>query len=152
MPQPLLTPIHWDIQSTVVAGVRILLARLRVDILLPGALANEPTFGERCWFDSGAPVSIVPHAIQRLGLNWQPLPRAKTTWLGQPAVVGYFDLWFPSPAGRPPAGPFRTLAKFAQADLPGPAVPVLLELEFLLAHQAAAALLTPPQPSSLTLP
>ena len=152
MNTPAAAPIEWDIQTTIVGRLTIPLARLAVEILLPDRDPAEPHWPSRIWFDSGAPISVVPYSVQLRGLNWQPVVGVKTTWFGQAADLGYIDIWFPSSLGGSPIGPFKTLAKFPQSDPPGPAVPVLLGLEFLLAHRAAAALLTPPQPSSLTLP
>lgn len=54
----------------------------------------------------------------------------------------------PSPSLR---GPFTLLAKFPHRDPPGAPVPVLLGLEFFLAHQAAFNLGSPPQQEILRL-
>ena len=152
MPSSANVPIEWEIQTKLVVGMTLPIARLVVAILLPKDDSSQPHAPIRSWLDSGAPISVVPFSVQLRGLNWQPVPGVQTTWCGVPSDLGHIDIWLRLPVGAPPAGPFRMLAKFPRSDPPGPAVPVLLGLEFLLAHRAAAALLTPPQPSSLMLP
>jgi hypothetical protein len=53
------------------------------------------------------------------------------------------------PSGR---GPLSLLAKFARSDPPGDPVPVLLGLEFFLAHLAEFQLFLPPQDGRILLP
>jgi hypothetical protein len=55
-------------------------------------------------------------------------------------------VWLPSPDGLSAFGPYPLLAKVARSDPPGAPVPVLLGLEFFLAHGASLGL--PPHPTS----
>ena len=49
-------------------------------------------------------------------------------------------------------GPMSLLAKFPQADPPGPLVPVVLGLEFFLSHRAEFYLFLPPHTGLILLP
>jgi hypothetical protein len=104
------------------------------------------------WLDTGAPLSVVPFHIQQKGLHWQPLPGIQTSWSGQPCDLGRID--FLLPIDQPPnlRGPVSLLAKFPHSDPLGDPVPVLLGLEFFLAHQAEFHLLLPPQHGIIQLP
>jgi hypothetical protein len=104
------------------------------------------------WLDTGAPLSVVPFAVQQRGFVWQPLPNVRTTWLGQACAVGHIDIWLADVHSAVLAGPFSLLAKFPRSDPPGDPVPILLGLEFLLAHQALFNLAPPPQRGVLQLP
>jgi hypothetical protein len=104
------------------------------------------------WLDTGAPLSVVPFAVQTMGLAWQPLAGLRTTWSGQPCAVGYTDIWLTDMLSGSPGGPFRVLAKFPRSDPPGLSVPVLLGLEFLLAHRASLNLPPPPRQGTIHIP
>ena len=94
---------------------------------------------------------MVPFHVNNQRLAWQPIPGVKTTWPGQPCELGHIDFWLA--IGQPPylRGPMSLLAKFPQSDPPGPLVPILLGLEFFLAHQAEFRLPLPPQNGSILL-
>jgi hypothetical protein len=93
----------------------------------------------------------VPFHIHSQGLAWQDLG-VNTTWSGQPSSLGRIEVWLPT--AQPPylRGPLSLLAKFPQSDPPGPPVPILLGLEFLLAYQTELHLPCPPQQGALVLP
>jgi len=59
-----------------------------------------------------------------------------------------------TPRGTPPylRGPMSLLAKFARNDPPGLLVPVLLGLEFFLAHRADFQLFLPPRDGRILFP
>jgi hypothetical protein len=105
-----------------------------------------------CWLDTGAPLTVIPFHVHAQRLLWQPVPRITTAWAGQRCDLGHLDVW--PPTDQPPCvrGPLTVLAKFAQSDPPGPPVPVLLGLEFFLAHQAEFHLLLPPRDGVIRLP
>ena len=104
------------------------------------------------WLDTGAPLSVIPFRIHQQGLSWQAIPGIRATWSGQRCDLGRIDVWLPT--DQPPhlRGPLSLLAKFPRSDPPGDPVPVLLGLEFFLAHQAELQLLLPPRDGSILRP
>jgi hypothetical protein len=104
------------------------------------------------WLDTSAPVSVVSFHVHHQRLAWQPIPGIKTTWAGQACDAGRVDMWLATSQSPYLRGPFSLLAKFPQSDPPGDLVPVLLGLEFFLAHQAEFQLFLPPQDGSILLP
>ncbi|MFI5459884.1 MAG: hypothetical protein ACHRXM_31065 [Isosphaerales bacterium] len=76
----------------------------------------------------------------------------KTTWAGQSCDLGRIDAWMATSQSPYLRGPYSLLAKFPRSDPPGALVPVLLGLEFFLAHQAEFQLLLPPQDGRILLP
>src|SRR5262249_44914371 len=121
--------------------------RLFFQSMVPG----QAMIPGQCWLDTGAPLSVIPYRVHHNRLAWGPAG-ARASWLGQPCDLGHINVWLPT--DQPPylRGPVSMLAKFAPSDPPGDPVPVLLGLEFISAQQAAASLLTPPQPSTITMP
>lgn len=140
-------------------GFTVPTIRLRIKLAF-SRLADVP-LGIECLLDTGAPLSVIPHAIHSNNrLAWQPLPGpwppGLTTWLGVPCTLGRIDVWIPNheaPLGR---GPLSFVAKFAHATPPriSGALPILLGLNFLADHRAEVALQchTIPDAGSLQLP
>ena len=99
-------------------------------------------------------IEVFAHRISRLRLLHPKhrLAGIKSTWTGQRCDLGRVDVWLP--IEEPPflRGPFSLLAKFPHQDPPGDPVPILLGLEFFLAHQAEFHLLLPPQHNAIRLP
>jgi hypothetical protein len=113
---------------------------------------GSPRIQEWGWLDTGAPLSVIPFDVHRHGLLWRPLAGVQATWAGQPCDVGHIDIWLSDLASSSLQGPFPVLAKFPHRDPPGAAAPVLLGLEFQLAHQAAVGLPPPPQQGTIRIP
>jgi hypothetical protein len=127
-------------------------ARLEIP-LYPGTPPASPESPrDLCWLDTGAPISVVPFHVHHQRLNWQPIPGIKTTWAGQPCELGRIEVWLGTQQSPNLRGPFSLLAKFPKSDSPGDLVPILLGLEFFLAHQAEFQLRVPPQHGSILLP
>ena len=97
-------------------------------------------------------MSVVPFHVHHQRLAWQAIPGIKTTWAGQPCALGRIHVWLPIDQSPYLRGPFSLLAKFPQSDPAGDLVPVLLGLEFFLAHQAEFQMLLPPQHGLIRLP
>ena len=91
-------------------------------------------------------------AGEQKGPRWQSIPGIKATWCGQPSDLGRIDFWLPVDQPSRLRGPMSLLAKFPHSDPPGDPVPVLLGLEFLLAHQSEFNLPLPPQQGLILLP
>lgn len=149
---PSATELWWDVQMVRLGNLTLPSARLRSRLYFRTVLPGQPTVSQRCWLDTGAPLSVVPFDVHAQGLAWQPLAGVQTTWAGQPCDLGYIDVWLPTSGSTSPRGPFSVLAKFAHSDPPGVPLPVLLGLEFLLTHHAALSLPPPPQPGAIRLP
>ena len=145
-------PVEWSIQQITVGSISISAARLKVPIFLGNRPPSPSSPRDLCWLDTGAPLSIVPFHVHYGRLKWQPIPRATISWAGQPCDLGHVDVWLTTQ--QPPylQGPFSLLAKFPRSDPPGDLMPVLLGLEFFLAHQVEFELLLPPQHGLLLLP
>jgi hypothetical protein len=137
------TELEWLVQTTQIAGLVVPIARLRTALYLPTRSPGQSTIREWCWFDSGAPISVIPFHIHSQGLAWQPLAGVQTTWADQPSAIGHIDIWLPT-AQSSLRGPISMLAKFPQSDPPSDPVPILLSLESLLTHGASLALWPPP--------
>jgi len=146
------TRVDWVIRPVVLRGLTFPLARLKVRLYLGSAPPGPQGTPWDGWLDTGAPLSVIPFHIHNKRLHWQPIPGVQTTWSGQPCALGRIDFWLPT--DQPPflRGPMLLLAKFPQSDPPGDPVPVLLGLEFFLAHQAEFNLLLPPQQGRILLP
>jgi hypothetical protein len=144
--------VDWVVQRVNVGGVALTVPRLEVRLYLATVPPGPPSVPWPVWLDTGAPLSIIPFHAQQRGLHWQSLPGIRATWAGQPCDLGRIDVWLPT--DQPPHlhGPFSLLAKFPQSDPPGHPVPVLLGLEFFLAHQAEFQLFLPPQGGRILLP
>ena len=151
-PVPATAKVEWLLQPITLTGLTFSIARLKVRLYLASVLTSPATLPWEAWLDTGAPLSVIPFHIQQKGLRWQPIPGIQATWSGQPCDLGRIDIWLPT--DQPPClrGPLSLLAKFAQSDPPGPPVPVLLGLEFLLSHQAELILPLPPQHGVIRLP
>jgi hypothetical protein len=146
------TTVEWRIQPAAVQGVSFPIARLVAYLFFSTSTPDPRTARETCWLDTGAPLSVVPFHVHHQRLVWQPVGGITTTWSGQPCDLGRIDFWLAT--HQPPflRGPLSLLAKFARSDPPGQPVPVLLGLEFLLAHQAELNLPPPPQQGVIVLP
>jgi hypothetical protein len=145
-------PVEWLIQPVALRSISFPVARLVVSLYFGTESPGPETAKEACWLDTGAPLSVVPFHIHHQRLVWQPIPGVRTSWAGQPCDLGRMDFWLGT--DQPPflCGPMSLLAKFARNDPPGPMVPVLLGLEFFLAHQAEFQLPLPPRDGSILLP
>jgi hypothetical protein len=128
------------------------IARLEVPLYLGAAPPSLQSPQDLCWLDTGAPLSVVPFYVHHQRLTWQPVPGVKTTWAGQACDLGRIDVWLG--ISTPPylQGPFSLLAKFPRSDPAGNLVPVLLGLEFFLAHQAEFQLVLPRRDGRILLP
>jgi hypothetical protein len=151
-PPPTTTELEWVVRTIALGGIPVLIARLQCWLHLPTGLAGQPVFTQRAWLDTAAPLSVVPCYVRNRGLVWQPLPGVRTTWAGQSSAVGFTEIWLPTLPAYIPRGPLRLLAKFPDSDPPGQPLPLLLGLEFLLAHRASLCLLPPPQQGALIIP
>lgn len=149
---PATSPVLWSILQTSVGGVTFPIARLKVPLYLGTPPPRPPSPRDLCWLDTGAPISVVPFHVHHQRLTWQPVPRVKTTWAGQACDLGRIDAWLATSTSPFLRGPFSLLAKFPRSDPPGDLIPVLLGLEFFLAHQAEFQLLLPPRDSRILLP
>src|SRR5262249_45427775 len=146
------TAIPWSIQTISLGSLSFPAARLSFQLYGRTVLPGRHITSLDCWLDTGAPLTVIPFHVHDRRLLWQPVPGITTTWAGQRCNPGHVDIWLPTE--QPPyiRGPLSLLAKFAQIDPPGDAVPILLGLEFFLAHQAEFNLLLPPQYSVIRLP
>jgi hypothetical protein len=144
--------VEWVIQPVTVSGLTLAVPRLQVLLYLATASPGPPGAPRPAWVDTGAPLSVIPFHIQQKGLRWQPIPGIRATWSGQPCDLGRIDVWLPMDQPTSVRGPLSLLAKFPRSDPPGDPVPVLLGLEFFLAHQAEFQLLPPPQDGRILLP
>jgi hypothetical protein len=147
-----MAPVEWVIRPVTVSGLTFAVARLEVRLYLPMASMGLPSVLQTAWLDTGAPLSVIPYHIHQKGLRWQPIPGVQATWSGQRCDLGRIDAWLPT--DQPPYlhGPLALLAKFPRRDPPGDDVPILLGLEFFLAHQAEFQLFLPPQGGRILLP
>lgn len=150
-PSTTTTIVPWAIQTATLGPLKFPAARLSFKIFARTAAPGLQYSSVACWLDTGAPLSVVPFNVHHQQLLWRPVPGTSTSWKGQPCTLGYLDIWLPT--DQPPylRGPLPLLAKFA-SDPPGSPVPVLLGLEFFLAHQAEFELRPPPREGSVVLP
>jgi hypothetical protein len=144
--------VEWLVRPVTVSGLTLAVLRLRINLYLAKASTGSPNAAEPAWVDTGAPLSVIPLHVHQQGLHWQPIPGIRATWSGQRCDLGRIDVWLPM--DQPPSlrGHLSLLAKFPRSDPPGDPVPVLLGLEFFLAHQAEFQLLPPPQDGRILLP
>lgn len=146
------TAVDWSILHVSVGGVTFPVARLEVPIFLGPPPASPRSPRDLCWLDTGAPISVVPFHVHHQRLVWKALPGVQSTWAGQRCDVGRIDAWLPTNLSPFVRGPFSMLAKFPKSDPPGDLVPVLLGLEFFLAHQFEFQMHLPPQQPLIRLP
>jgi hypothetical protein len=146
------TAVDWSIIHISAAAVTFPIARLEVPLFLGNAPGSPQSPRDLCWLDTGAPISVVPFHVHHQRLTWRPLPGIQSTWAGQACDVGHVDVWLPTRHSPFLHGPFSLLAKFPRADPPGDLVPILLGLEFFLAHQLEFQMLLPPQQALIRLP
>jgi hypothetical protein len=146
------TPVDWSILQLSVANQTLPVARLKVPLYLGAPPPGPESSRDLCWLDTGAPISVVPFHVHHGRLAWQSIPGIRISWAGRPCDLGRTDVWLTTQ--QPPylRGPFSLLAKFPQSDPPGDLVPVLLGLEFFLAHRAEFTMLSPPQHGRISLP
>lgn len=149
---PTTTAIPWSIQTITLGRLSFPAARLAFQLYSRSILPGRQLTSVDCWVDTGAPLSVIPFHVHDRRLLWQPIPGVKSTWSGQRCDLGRVDIWLPTEQPPYVRGPISLLAKFARSDPPGDPVPVLLGLEFFLAHHAEFALLLPPQHSIIRLP
>jgi hypothetical protein len=149
---PTTTPVTWSIQSLNVGGLSFPAARLRFEVFARTVVAGSQVISENCWLDTAAPLSVVPFCVHDQNLLWQKVPGVTTTWSGQKCDLGQLEIWLPTVQQPFLRGPFSLMAKFAHSDPPGPAVPILIGLEFFLTHQAEFDLRIPPTSSIIRLP
>ncbi len=144
--------LQWFVRTIRLGGLSVPIARLRTQVYLPPLRKGAPPVLEWGWLDTGAPLSVIPFDVHRQGLIWRPLAGVRTTWSGQPCDVGHIDIWLSDLVSSSLRGPLSILAKFPQRDPPGDPIPILLGLEFVIAHQTDLALPPPPQPGILRIP
>lgn len=149
---PATVPVDWSILQFSVSGVTFPVARLKVPLYLGSPPPSPYSPRDLCWLDTGAPISIVPFHVHHQRLSWQPIPGISTTWAGQSCDLGRIDIWLTTDQSPYLRGPFSLLAKFPYGDPPGDLVPILLGLEFFLAHQAEFQLSLPPRNGRIVLP
>jgi hypothetical protein len=150
-PAPSTIELEWLVHTVRIAHLAVPIARLRSEICIEAATPAQARIRKRCWLDTGAPISVIPFYIQSQGLVWKPLPGLQTTWAGQPCAMGHMNVWLPTGAATL-RGPISMLAQFPQSDPPGDPVPILIGLEFLLAHHASLTLWPPPQRGAISVP
>lgn len=149
---PTLTDLEWLVQTIRLGSFTVPVARLRFRVYFLTSSPSVPAMAEWCWFDSAAPLSVVPYCVHSQGLAWKPVAGVQTTWASQTCDVGRINIWLPTSNPASVRGPFSLLAKFPQKDPPGPPAPILLGLEFLLSYQASCAIRPLPRPSALEIP
>jgi len=123
------------------AGTSVVAVRLWAKLLF--ASRARTRFLAQCLLDTGAPICVVPYAYhQTYSFAWQALsgtwPQGYSSWAGVPCTLGQISVWLPIPGISVQRGPFRLIAKFAQASPPGIStpLPILLGLNFLADHRA----------------
>jgi len=144
-------PIDWSVQTVTVGGITLPVARLLVSPCFPLIGSGHISLPELCWLDAGAPISVIPFHIHHQRLFWQALG-IQATWFGRICDLGRIETWFSAGPGLPMAGPFGMFAKFPQSDPAGDPLPILMGLEFFLAHQAHLTIPPPPGKGSIQLP
>jgi hypothetical protein len=145
-------PVDWSVLQLSLGNLVLLVARLKVPLYLGAPPSGPGSPHDLCWLDTGAPLSVVPYHVHHQRVIWQSIPGIKVNWAGQPCDLGRADVWFATAQSPYLRGPFSLLAKFARSDPPGDLMPVLLGLEFFLAHQAEFSILLPPQRGLIRLP
>jgi hypothetical protein len=148
---PAAIPVDWSIQTLLVGGMTIPVARLLLSSCFPLINSSHISLPELCWLDTEAPISVIPYHIHHQRLSWQALG-IQSSWFGQICDLGRIEIWFSAGPGLPMAGPYSLLAKFPQSDPAGDPVPILLGLEFFLTYQAYLAIPPPPGKGSIQLP
>jgi hypothetical protein len=144
--------VEWHIQPAPVKSLSFPVARLVVYLYFGASPPGPQIARETCWLDTAAPLSVVPFHVHSRRLVWQPIRGIQATWSGQACYLGRIDFWLPTDQPPDLRGQMSLLGKFARSDPPGDPVPVLLGLEFFLAHQAEFNLRLPPQHGVIFLP
>jgi hypothetical protein len=144
--------VEWVIRQATVSGLTLTVPRLRVHLHLAMASPGPPGVLRSAWLDTGAPLSVIPFHVQQSGLQWQSISGIKATWSGQRCELGRIDCWLPTDQPHSLRGPLSLLAKFPRGDPPGDPVPILLGLEFFLAHQAELQLPRAPLDGTIRFP
>ncbi len=62
------SPVRWMIRPVSVGGMTLAVARLEVHLHLAADPASASIAIEPAWFDTGAPVSVIPFHVQQNGL------------------------------------------------------------------------------------
>jgi hypothetical protein len=148
---PVSAALRWDIQNASLRGKVLPIARIGLVLHLPTRDVAEEFTREDAWLDTGAPVSIIPFRIHSMGLVWQPMTGIQARWSGIICDLGTIDVWLVDRATQIATGPFAMFAKFPRADPPGKPHPILVGLEFVLAHQGAFHMRPHPALGSLEL-
>ena len=148
---PVSAALHWDVQNFPLRGRNLAIARIGLVLHLPTRDVAEEFTREDAWFDTGAPISIIPFRIHSMGLVWQPMAGIQTRWSGIVCDVGSIDVWLVDRATQIATGPYAMLAKFPRAEPPGNPPPILVGLQFVLAHQGAFHMPPHPSPGALEL-
>jgi hypothetical protein len=151
-PSSTTTPISWSIRTVSLPGLIFPAARLSFRLYGRTVLPGRQLTSIDGWVDTGAPVTVIPFHAHDQRLLWKLIPGITTTWAAQRCDLGRLDVWLPTEQPPYVRGPLPLPAKFAQSNPPGPPVPVLLGLEFFLAHQAEFQFLLPPQDGRILLP
>src|SRR5262245_5110685 len=95
-PAPATVPVVWSVRQTVVSGLTLPVARLKVPLYLGAAPANPRSPRDLCWLDMGSPISVIPFHVHHQRLTWQPIPGISITWAGQACDLGRIDIWLPT--------------------------------------------------------
>jgi len=130
---PMTAVLQWKAKSILLSGTPISVARIEVELFLQTLATNSQPTRWIAWLDTAAPLSIVPFRIRSQGLVWHPFG-VQTTWLGKPCDVGSLDVWFADRQSKALCGPYSMVAKFPRSDPSGAPSPLLIGLEFVLAH------------------
>ena len=110
------TNVEWTIQHIQLAGSAVPIARLRTRIYLQVIGRDQAALEERCWLDTGAPISVVPFHVHSQGIAWQRIAGVRTIWAGQPCSLGHVAIWLRDTATLTLRGPLALLAKFPDSD------------------------------------
>ena len=144
-------PVQWDIQQITLGNKPISVARLVVEVSFSSTLPGIQTVQELCWFDTAAPLSVIPFRVHHKRLAWTPTG-IMATWMGQPCDIGQVDMWVPTGQLVGARGPYPILAKFARRDPPGGPYQVLFGLHVVQSHLAEVLIRPPPNDGTITFP
>lgn len=133
--------------QTLVGQLSIPVARLIIDLALPAVQGGAMAI-EECWVDTGAPLSVVPFDVHNK-LLWRRTG-ATSLWMRDTCDVGEIDIWLPTGQGGGAVGPYRSLAKFPRS-VTRPRIPILLGLQFFIAHQAEMLIRPCPRDGAVTV-
>jgi hypothetical protein len=144
--------VEWFVRTLILGGSQVPIARLQVELFFPLTGASIPFVDHIAWVDTCAPLGLIPYRIHQAGVPWRPLPGVQTTWNGHPCDVGSVDVWLIDVMTSSRQGPFPMLAKFLRSEPPGSPPPLLMGLEFFLAHHASFTLDPPPGKGAIRTP